>query len=283
MTTELVPPDPRRPRKYTQWPGLGRVCRAGLATRGECQLSPEAVVEAVDAGINYLNWCNHPDGMSTAIRRLVRHRHRIAVAVQLEARNAADARREIAYFLRELGTDYIDIVTYYYVESQEEWDDLHRPDGAAAVVDEAKAKGVIRAVGLTTHQRPLAAAIVQRGGTDMLMVRYNAAHPGPETEVFPVAQARQIPVVTYTGLRWGALLRPTPADPPGFAPPPPPDWYRYVLCHPAVAVGLMAPTTDDELRHDLEVLHPWRGLTRRQYAAMRAHGARVHAHAGPFP
>ena len=34
-----------------------------------------------------------------------------------------------------------------------------------------------------------------------------------------------MPVVTYTGLRWGALLRGTPDDPPDFEPPGAPYWY----------------------------------------------------------
>ena len=51
------------------------------------------------------------------------------------------------------------------------------------------------------------------------MIRYNAAHRGAEREVFPVTDAIGMPVIAYTALRWGALLRPTPDDPPGFRVP----------------------------------------------------------------
>ena len=48
--------------QFDDWPGLGRVCRLGLATRGNTSLEPDDVEHAVDCGVNYLNWCRHADG-----------------------------------------------------------------------------------------------------------------------------------------------------------------------------------------------------------------------------
>ena len=81
--------------------------------------------------------------------------------------------------------------------------------------------GVVRRLGLTTHQMDLAAEVARSGHLDALMIRYNAAHRGAEREVFPVTDALGLPVIAYTALRWGALLRPTPEDPPGFVVPRP--------------------------------------------------------------
>src|SRR5437763_610559 len=81
----------------------------------------------------------------------------------------------------------------------------------------------------TSHQRPPAAGAARSGLLGLLMIRYNAAHRGAEQEVFPVTDAMGLPVVAYTCLRWGALLRPTPDDPPGFVAPPAPAWYRFAL------------------------------------------------------
>ena len=92
------------------------------------------------------------------------------------------------------------------------------------------------------------------GLLDCVMVRYNAAHRGAERDVFPVTQPLGLPVIAYTALRWGALLRPTPDDPPAFVGSPAPAWYRFVLQHPAVAVTLAAPQTRAELDENLRVL-----------------------------
>ena len=141
----------------------------------------------------------------------------------------------------------------------------------------------MRMLGLTSHQRPLAAQIVRSGLIDMLMIRYNAAHRGAETEVFPVTDALGMPVVTYTSLRWGALQERTPDDPPDFQPPTAPAWYRFVLQNPSVSVALMAPCAPAELHEDLAVLRDRRALDAAEYQRLVEHGQRVRKHAGQFP
>jgi aryl-alcohol dehydrogenase-like predicted oxidoreductase len=124
--------------------------------------------------------------------------------------------------------------------------------------------------------------MARSGLLDAIMIRYNAAHRGAERDVFPVTQPLSLPIIAYTALRWGALLRPTPDDPPGFSAPGPPAWYRFVLQHPAVAVTLAAPQTRVELEEDLGVLTAEGPLTNEEYAALAEHGERVRRHAGRF-
>jgi aryl-alcohol dehydrogenase-like predicted oxidoreductase len=129
----------------------------------------------------------------------------------------------------------------------------------------------------------LAADVARSGLLDLLMIRYNAAHRGAETEVFPVTDPVHLPVVTYTSLRWGALLRGTPDDPPGFVPPRAPAWYRFVLQSPSVTVALMAPDDRAELEEDLTVLQAPGPLSPDKYEQLAAHGRRVRRHGGQFP
>ncbi|GMV93619.1 MAG: hypothetical protein AMXMBFR82_33970 [Candidatus Hydrogenedentota bacterium] len=274
-----------QPARWTDFPKLGRVCRAGLATRGDSELTPDDIALAIEHGVNYLNWCGlgHEDGLVEAIRSLGKTRKDVFVAVQFLARTADDARRELNSILESLRTDYVDVLTYYYVEHVDEWAEIAGAGGASEVVRKAKASGVVRSIGLTSHQRPLAASIAGRGEIDMIMVRYNAAHRGAEQDVFPVTRQLGIPVVAYTALRWGALMNVTPDDPTGFCAARAPDWYRFVLMNPDVTVGIMAPQTSAELREDLEVPSAWRGLNTRELEDLRAHGARVRKHAGRFP
>src|SRR6267142_186742 len=78
-------------------PGLPEVCRLGLATRGNTHLKIEDVEHAIERGVNYLNWCGHPDGLSRAVARLGKvPRGQIVVAAQFEGRSARDAEREFA-------------------------------------------------------------------------------------------------------------------------------------------------------------------------------------------
>lgn len=206
----------------------------------------------------------------------------VVVCAQFGARIATDAAEELRSALATLGTDYIDILTLYYVEQPEEWEEITSSGGALRYLQDAKRDGVVRRLGITSHQRKLAARMAASGLLDVIMIRYNAAHRGAEREVFPVTQPLALPVIAYTALRWGALLQPTPDDPPGFSVPRAPDWYRFVLQHPAVAVTLAAPQTRAELEEDLQVLKVAGPLPDETYAALTAHGDRVRRIAGAF-
>ncbi|HYT95548.1 MAG TPA: aldo/keto reductase [Gemmataceae bacterium] len=262
---------------------LGPVCRLGLATRGSGNLDTADVWHALERGVNFLNWCGHLDALSRTVAELGPRRREVVVCVQFEARTADDAKRELEQILLELGTDYVDVLTFYYVEEVAEWRQIIGPGGALEACRAAREAGQVRLLGLTSHQRPLAAETARSGLLDMLMIRYNAAHRGAEKEVFPVTAALGMPVVTYTALRWGALLRPTPDDPPSFGVPHAPAWYRFVLQDPAATVVLMAPESRAELQEDLAVLEAASPLSEEEYQRLAAHGQRVRRSAGSFP
>lgn len=265
--------------------GLGTppAFRLGLATRGNSHLKVDDVRLAIDKGVNYLNWCGYEDGMSQAIRELKSRRTELIIAIQLGARRASEAVNELEESLRDLDTDYIDIVTFYYVEHQSEWERIIGSKGAYEGLQKARESGKVRILGLTSHQRKLAASIVQSSKLGMLMIRYNAAHRGAEREVFPLTNAAKLPIVAFTCLRWGALLDNTPDDPLQFKPPSAGECYRFVLSNPSVSVALMAPDNRTELVENLKLLDDWRKMSPDEDKMMRAHGDRVYRTAGSFP
>jgi aryl-alcohol dehydrogenase-like predicted oxidoreductase len=266
------------------------VCRLGLGFTGYLQstLTPDDVHHAIDCGVNFLNWSGLSEGpvegdvLTTTVSALGRARGSVVICAQFGARNAEDAEEELEAALAVLETDYIDVLTLYYVERQEEWDELTAPDGALRFLQAAKQDGRVRRIGVTSHQRKLAARMAESGLLDLLMIRYNAAHRGAEREIFPVTERLGLPCIAYTALRWGALLKPTPDDPPRFTVPRAPDWYRFVLQHPAVSVTLTAPKSRAELDEDLQTLLAAGPFAESEYAAMAAHGDRVKRHAGGF-
>jgi predicted aldo/keto reductase-like oxidoreductase len=264
------------------------VCRLGLASHEQTSITPDDVLYAVGRGVNFLNWPGEADSpggadaFTEAIASLGPRREAVVVCVQFGARTAAEAAGELRSILATLRTEYIDVLTFYYVETPGEWQAVAGPGGALDYCRAAQRDGVVRRLGLTSHQRPLAAEIARGGLLDLLMIRYNAAHRGAEREVFPVTDALEMPVIAYTALRWGALLQPTPDDPPGFRVPPAPDWYRFVLQSRSVAVTLATPHTRAELEQDLEVLRATGPLEPSEFTRLAEHGDRVRRFAGHF-
>src|SRR5262249_44658800 len=154
-----------------------------------------------------------------AITELGSRRSEVVIAIQLESRDKEGAQRELGQNLSRLQTDYVDVVTFYYVEHRGEWQEILGTRGALPAMKEAQEKREVRRIGLTTHQKPLGAEALRSRELDLLMVRYNAAHRSAETSLFPIARELDTPVVTFTSLRWKGLLHPTPDDPPNFKPP----------------------------------------------------------------
>jgi predicted aldo/keto reductase-like oxidoreductase len=265
------------------------VCRLGLASHGDTAITADDVLSAVSRGVNFFNWSAEAEGPAgdeafpAAVTSLGQAREGVVVCIQFAARTAGETARELRSVLAALRTDYLDVLTLYYVERQDEWDELCAPGGAVEYLRAAKADGAVRRLGVTSHQRPLAAAMARSGLLDCVMVRYNAAHRGAEQDVFPVTSALGMPVIAYTALRWGALLQRTPDDPPGFSPPGAPAWYRFVLQSPAVSVVLSAPHTRAELEEDLSVLTATGPLPAEEYESLARHGQRVRTHAGRSP
>ncbi|MDA0840043.1 MAG: aldo/keto reductase [Planctomycetota bacterium] len=265
--------------------GLPPVCRLGLATRGNTSLDAEDVHMAFERGINYWNWCGKPDGLSNAVGELGAQRDEVVLALQLDTLDSSrdGILRALDSYLKELDTDRIDVATLYYVESEDEWRAMIAAGGAMEGLQQAREQGLIRMIGLTSHQRRLAAGWTASGLIDLLMIRYNAAHRGAEEDVFPVTNSLGIPVVAFTCLRWGGLLKSTAGDPEGFVVPRAADWYRFVISNPSVSVALMAPNGKQELEVNLSILERWQSLSQEELTAMKQHGDRVHASAGTFP
>ena len=81
------------------------------------------------------------DENDVAIAGLGSRRLEVMVCVQFEARTALEAKSELRQVLRELRTDYVDALTFYYVEVAEEWQQIIEPGGALEFCREAQRGG----------------------------------------------------------------------------------------------------------------------------------------------
>lgn len=87
--------------------------------------------------------------MQHAIRGMeYRDCEKIFVAVQFHARTADEAARELGELLEALDTDYVDALTYYYVEHPDEWELIVAKGGAATTLEAARNGGRVRPLDL---------------------------------------------------------------------------------------------------------------------------------------
>jgi aryl-alcohol dehydrogenase-like predicted oxidoreductase len=234
-------------------------------------VSGKDVDRAIERGVNYLYWGSiQRKDFGQAIRRFAaRDRENLVLVVQTYTRVGFLMRPALESALRTLATDYADLLLLGW------WNSLppRRIIDAALRLKEA---GRARHIMISCHDRQTFQHFIAAPEYDAIMVRYNAAHPGAEREVFPHLKTRRAGVVGYTATRWGSLLDPK-LIPKGEPAPKPSDCYRFVLSNPNVDVCLAGPKDGEELDGALEALD--RGpMDADELAWMKRVGAAVRTH-----
>ena len=108
-----------------------------------------------------------------------------------------------------------------------------------------------------------------------LMVRYNAAHPGAERDVFPALAEPRPGMMAYTATSWAHLLEPARL-PDGVAVPTATDCYRFCLSAPSIDLVFAGPRDERELQAGLRALESG-PMDDEELAWMRRAGEAVRA------
>lgn len=222
-----------------------RVHRLGIASN--YGIDGDGFAKALDHGINYVFWTSMRSGSVTPVlkQRLARDRASMVVATgPTLGWFAGSYRRGVESALKDLGTDYLDVFQMNWLGVTSAYTD--------AVLDELralKASGKIRSIGVSIHDRPRAGKLAEDSPIDLFMIRYNAAHPGAEREIFPHLAKRQPSVVAYTATAWRKLLK-RPSGWTGEVATAG-DCYRFCLSSDHVDVVLSGPANTQQLDENL--------------------------------
>ena len=226
-----------------------KASKLGLAAASGMDAS--CIAAAFEAGINYFFFYDFTAEKFLAGLKslLATKREGVLVATGSQERDLNFLRHDFDSVRQRLNVDVVDAFFVEYVYPSE---DLEQVEAVLSQLQLWQQKGLVRYVGVTTHNRPIALEMIERGGCELLMHRYNMAHRKAEENVLPSAPLAGIPVVAFTCTRWGTLLKGHPDW--QEVPPTAADCYRYVLSHPAVHLALTAPQNLQQLQENLWVL-----------------------------
>lgn len=245
------------------------VHRLGLAVN--YGIDAPGLERALDLGINYIFYTALRTGplLPTLQSAIKKDREKLVIATgPMFGYFPGMVRSGCEAALRSLGTDYLDIFQLYWLGISSAW-----TEGVVEELQKLREEGKVRMLGVSIHDRPRAGKLAEDSPLDMLMLRYNAAHPGAEREVFPHLARRQPAVVAYTATSWGRLLK----RPSGWskAMPTPADCYRFCLSSPHVNVTLCGPKNLAQLEENLSGLEKG-PLNPEEESWMREFGRVVH-------
>lgn len=256
-------------RSPSAFPGK-KLFRLGLAAN--YGIGEDGVRQAMDRGVNLFLWTLGSKGLKSPLCSALKERRESVAVVGYAPVGLScfgwGVRSGAEKLLRKLGTDYLDVYQLGWVgvssalTSTTERELVH-----------LRESGKVRAIGVSIHNRPRAGRLAASSPLDQLMIRYNAAHPGAERDIFPHRHEEKPTILAYTATSRGALLK----KPKGWEGPAMTagDCYRFQLSSPHVDLALMGPANRAEMEQNLDVVAKG-PLTEDEDRWMRAYGRAVH-------
>lgn len=240
---------------FTKKVSLGRtgleVGRLGVSSSYGAKA--ETFEEAFEYGLNYFTWGTFVKGDSRGMKKAIRNiiakgkRDQLVISAFTYAHEPVLTNYFLKKRLKSLGVDHIDILLLGYFPKVP----------SNRILDSArklKEWGLVRHLGISGHNRKMFKELREVEDIDVIHLRYNAAHRGAESDVFPYFENRMRPaIVSFTATRWGKLLN-AKKMPKGEKPLSAADCYRYVLSNPKVDVSMMGIKNSEQLRENISIM-----------------------------
>lgn len=228
-----------------------KVGRLGVASG--YWMPAKAIEEAFEQGCNYMTWGTFIKGYSPHMREALSNiqakgqRDRLVLSMFSYAHQSYMTEYFFLKGLKSAGMDYADVLILGCFSKPPSQRII---DGALRL----KEKGLIRFLGISSHNRKVFPVLQKDGVFDVFHLRYNAVHRGAENEIFPFLKPENRPgIINFTSTATGKLLN-KKKMPSGEETPSAVDCYRFVLSHPAVDVCMSGARTLDEMRQNLKLL-----------------------------
>ena len=171
------------------------------------------IQSALDRGVNHIDVAPTYGDAELGLGKWVKeYRKSIFLACKTMERTRKDAAKELRRSLKRLQTDHFDLYQLHQVDKLEELETILGPDGAMEAILEAKGQGIIKHVGITSHNPLLLMNALERFNFDTVLLPVNCVlrgHRQPENDYEPVlalAKKRGVAVMAMKAIAKGPWL-----------------------------------------------------------------------------
>ncbi len=185
----------------------------GTAPLGSKEVTPEQAQRclnlAIDLGITYLD--TSPDyGSEPHVGAVMRtRRDEVFLATKVNRRSRQGVLDEVKESLKNLQTDHVDLIQVHSVSAWADLEEALAPDGAIAGLEQARAEGLVRFIGITGHARPeLLGHALTRYPFDTVLVACGMVDrliTSPGTFLLPRAREKNVGVIAMKTLGHGEV------------------------------------------------------------------------------
>jgi predicted aldo/keto reductase-like oxidoreductase len=132
-------------------------------------------------------------------------RARVILATKTLSREREKAARDIESSLNNLRTNYLDLYQLHNVSDENALQRVCAPGGALEALEEARAAGKVRHVGVTSHNIETAAEACRSGRFETLQFPFNFIEREAEERLFQTARERGMGIIAMKPLGGGML------------------------------------------------------------------------------
>lgn len=140
----------------------------------ELEQARSLVSMAFERGVNYFDvapsYGNAEECLGPAIEP---YRDRIFLACKTGKRNGTEAQVELETSLRRLRTDYLDLYQLHAISTDDDVEQVLRPNGALKTLVAAREKGLVRYLGFSAHSADAALRLLDAFDFDSVLLPIN--------------------------------------------------------------------------------------------------------------
>lgn len=237
-----------------------------LRTTGRMREAVPVIRRALELGVNYFDTAPaYQQSQDYLGEGLGNDRRRIFLAAKTHERSRDGSLRLLEDSLRRLKTDHLDLWQLHDLREMSELEEIFSESGAIHAMEEARARGAVRFLGITGHTAPdVLIEAVRRYPFDTALVAINPADRARLSfieEFLPLAAEKGMGVIAMKVMARGALLK----DPVRFTPA---EAMGYALSQPAVSTALIGCSTPEEVEQNAAAIAGFQPLAAEQLAQL---------------
>ena len=259
--------------------GLGGSFLISEASRAE--EAEKLIEQAIEAGINYIDTA--PTYSSSEInigKSMPRLRSKVFLATKTIDRTYDGTMRLFEQSLNRLQTDYIDLLQLHGFHGQGDYDKAFSDGGAYKALEQLKAEGAVRFIGITSHKNPqIIKQAISDYEFDCVLFALNPAerHDREQSfleEVLSLANTREMGTIAMKVASYGRIFKSGGIENMQQA-------LGYTLSFP-VSTAIIGISNQQELEENIEIAKGFKTLSASELAELEGLVKPYHSEASFF-
>jgi predicted aldo/keto reductase-like oxidoreductase len=183
--------------------GLGGIPIQRVASDEEAVL---IIRRCLDLGINYIDTAaDYTTSEGRIGKAIAGRRNGLFLSTKSKKRTREGVQSDLENSLKKLGVDYIDLYQFHNVTSHEALKIVLAPDGPIVAAEKAKAEGLIKHIGVTSHSAVFAKELIESGRFETIMSPLNFVACETAEDILPIARKHDVGFIAMKPMGGGRL------------------------------------------------------------------------------